>query len=159
MNALLFRVGVLSLALLYCACFSYAQIDCFYKTLSVSRVQGRVFDQLGQPISGAMILLKQDRKEMSRATTDADGRFSIKVADGKYELHADAQGFAPTFAYINVGNHLAHAFHPSKLWLMLAVGAGGPCPANTTNHRQFVEALGEYKNQTQGPVQTHATQK
>jgi Carboxypeptidase regulatory-like domain len=159
-NTLLSRVGVLSLVLHFCACFSHAQIDCFgYKTLQVSRVQGQVFDPSGVLVPGAVVLLKLDGKEVSRETTGADGRFYIKAVDGKYELRVDARGFASAFAYINVGNDLAHAFRPSKLWLILGLGMGEPCPSSTTSHKKFLNILSEYKKQNEGFIRSYATQK
>src|ERR1035438_1975706 len=111
------------------------QVDCFgYKTLSVSRVQGQVFDPQGESVPGVVVLLEQDRKEVIRATTDGEGRFSIKAADGNYEIYADLRGFEPAFANIRLGNDLAHVFHPSKLWLILGIGVGEPCPSSTTSH-------------------------
>ena len=159
MNTPLYRICLLLLAIVGCTCFSHAQVDCFYKALSVSRVQGQVFDPSGLPIPATVLSLKQGGKEMTRATTDDQGRFSIRNANGKYELHTEARGFAPAFAPINVGNDFEHAFHPGKLWLILSVGATEPCPSVTTSHKQFLQTLSDYRKQFRGITQTNATQK
>jgi len=160
MNAFLLRFGMLLLALLCCACLTYAQVDCFaYKALKVSRVQGQVFSPDGEPAPGVEISLKQERMEVSRATADGQGRFSMTAADGDYELRADLRGFSSAFAYINLGHDLARAFHPGKLWLMLGVGTFGPCPSSSTSHKQFLQILSDYRKQNEGLIPTYATQK
>jgi hypothetical protein len=160
MMTFLKRAGELSIYLLGCAYACHAQVDCFFlKTLSVSTVQGQVLDSQGIPISDAAVSLKQDGREVSREMTDTDGRFSIKAMDGKYELQAERPSFRSTSAYLYVGNDLAHVFHRTRLWPILDVGEGTRCPIATTSHRQFLQAVSEYRKQSQGLIQTHATQK
>jgi Carboxypeptidase regulatory-like domain len=159
MNALLLRVGSVSLAILCCVSLSYAQVDCVAKALSVSRIQGRVFDPLGEPVPGAVVSLKRDGNEVAGVTTNDVGRFSVKAAVGKCELHTKAPGFEEAFAFIDVSDGLAQVFHPVNLWMILGVGSGEPCPSSTTSHRQFLKIIRDYKQQFKGISQTNATQK
>ncbi len=62
-------------------------------------VSGRVIDEVGAPSLGAELTLK-NRSERGprgyRASSGPDGRFEIlAVADGSFDLEAEAEGFAP----------------------------------------------------------------
>jgi len=137
-----------------------AQADCFgYKTLFVSRVQGRVFDQMAEPVANVEVSLMRDGNVVGEVRTDANGRFTINAVDGEYKLYAKAPGFMSAYAVLNVGSDLMHALHPSNLWLILGVGMYEPCPSSTTSHRQFLQIVRPYKQRFQGIDQNHATQK
>jgi len=139
-----------------------AQADCFgYKTLFVSRVQGRVFDQMAEPVTNVEVSLMRDGNVIGMVRTDANGRFTIKAVDGEYKLYTKAPGFMSAYAVLNVGSDLMHALHPSNLWLILGVGAGiyEPCPSSTTSHRQFLQIIRQCKQRFQEIDQNNATQK
>jgi protocatechuate 3,4-dioxygenase beta subunit len=61
------------------------------------RVEGRVVDEAGAPVSGAAIRLESFDGSELRASSGAAGRFAFPhVAKGRYSIHGARQGFAPT---------------------------------------------------------------
>ncbi|HEX2254414.1 MAG TPA: carboxypeptidase-like regulatory domain-containing protein, partial [Thermoanaerobaculia bacterium] len=62
-------------------------------------VSGRVRDETGAPSPGAVVTLRNRGERGPRAlaaTADGDGRFRVlAVVDGRYDLEAEAPGFAP----------------------------------------------------------------
>jgi hypothetical protein len=124
---------------------SWAQVDCVFRTVSVSRVQGTIVDPLGEPIANAEVKPNVENDVLASAKTDDYGRFIIPAAPGKYELHANARGFYPGFAPINVGSDLVRAIRPTHLWMILEVGLPDTCPLTTTSRREFNKATQEYK--------------
>jgi len=139
---------------------AFGQYDCFgYTTLPVSRVQGQVFDPYARPIPGVDVHLMQDRKEVALTRADDQGRFSLKISDGNYELRAEAPGFEMAYARLSVGKDLVHTFRPSTLWLILGVGMIAPCPSSTVSHKKLIEILRDWKKENEGLSQKNATQK
>ena len=129
-----FFMGLMFLGLF--STISLAQVDCFYSRISVSRVQGTVFDQLGEPIPNVEIKLRNDGKEIANTETNEAGQFAIPAAPGRYDLQANARGFAPGFTPIDVGHDLARALKPAHLWMILVVGSSldmDTCPLATTS--------------------------
>lgn len=63
------------------------------KTLAT--IAGSVNDTKGNPVAGALVsLLKEGVKEAAKqVTTDAAGKFSTRIAPGRYGIRAIAQGF------------------------------------------------------------------
>jgi outer membrane receptor protein involved in Fe transport len=55
---------------------------------------GRVSDSRGAAVSGARISLSANGRPAGAATTDAEGRFAIKLVPGDYELRVTAAGFS-----------------------------------------------------------------
>jgi len=121
-----------------------AQVDCVYRTIRVSHVQGTYFDSIGEPIGNVAVELKSDGKIVATATTDDAGRFSIPVAPGKYDLVANARGFAPGFSLIDVGTDLVRVARPTHLWVILEVGVLDRCPLTTTSRKEFDKAIQKY---------------
>jgi hypothetical protein len=153
------RWGVL--VFLLCATIPQAsgQVDCFgYRKHLVSKVEGRVFDPSGIPIPKAEITLRRDSAVVSRSETDDRGRFVIKAPTGKFDLRAEARGFAEGYAILDVGHDPIHLLHRSTLWIILGVGTPGPCPTSTTNHREFLLLIEDQKKQL-GLLGNNATQK
>jgi hypothetical protein len=57
-------------------------------------VTGRVIDgSTGAPIAGATLRFLSAGSEVSRVTTDADGRFQAALTEGTYDVVAEAQGY------------------------------------------------------------------
>lgn len=63
--------------------------------VSLAKITGSVNDTKGAPVAGALVtLLKDGAKEVvKQIRTDAAGRFSARIAPGRYDLRAVAQGF------------------------------------------------------------------
>ena len=59
-------------------------------------LNGRVLDQLGEPVSGAKITLVRDGQRVSDVTSNPRGEFSFDgLAEGRYRVEAIAAGFEP----------------------------------------------------------------
>ena len=125
-----------------------AQVDCVYRTVSVSRVQGSIFDSAGRPIPNVEVELKSDGKLIGSAETDEEGKFAIPAAPGKYDLTTNARGFAPGFSPIDVGGDLVRTLRPTHLWMILEVGMGQGCPLTTASRREFEKAIQKYQQKS-----------
>src|SRR5262245_27697133 len=71
----------------------------------VARVSGLVKDDTGQPIKGATIRAENPDAPLGTITaaTDAKGRFAIiGLARGEWTFTAEATGFQPQFAELNI---------------------------------------------------------
>ncbi|MGH9957056.1 MAG: carboxypeptidase-like regulatory domain-containing protein, partial [Pyrinomonadaceae bacterium] len=71
----------------------------------LATITGSVKDNLGNPLSGALIsLVKEGAKEAIKQTrTDAEGRFTTKISPGRYGIRAIADGFnADVFSSVEV---------------------------------------------------------
>ncbi len=66
------------------------------KKTTLATVTGAVVDHRGNPISGAVVsLLKEGAEQVVKhARTDTKGRFSARIAPGKYGITAIANGFS-----------------------------------------------------------------
>ena len=118
--------------------------QCVYRTISVSRVLGAVFDSYGQPIPNVEVSLKQEENIVARSTTDDKGQFAISGSPGTFWLLAKAIEFAPGYARLGVGKDLIGTFRPTHLWIILHVGSKltDDCGAFvTTSRRQFERAI------------------
>ncbi len=62
---------------------------------TLATIAGSVNDTKGNPVAGAFVsLLKEGAKEVAKQIkTDASGKFSTKIAPGRYGIRAVAQGF------------------------------------------------------------------
>src|SRR6185436_897393 len=62
---------------------------------SLATITGAVLDNKGNPVSGALISLLRDgaSKVIKQTRSDAAGRFSARVAPGRYGIRAIAAGF------------------------------------------------------------------
>ncbi|HLA09487.1 MAG TPA: TonB-dependent receptor [Pyrinomonadaceae bacterium] len=86
---------------LFSACFSvvvlcsFANVAASPAKKTLATIAGSVNDSNGSPVAGALVsLLKEGADEVvKQIKTDAGGRFSTKVAPGRYGLKAIAQGF------------------------------------------------------------------
>jgi protocatechuate 3,4-dioxygenase beta subunit len=59
-------------------------------------VFGKLIDQSGAPVSGALVRVNRDGAVVATGSTDADGKFRFReLKSGKYELTADLDGFRP----------------------------------------------------------------
>ncbi|MGA3132928.1 MAG: carboxypeptidase-like regulatory domain-containing protein [Terracidiphilus sp.] len=133
-------LGLLFIASIPTNCFA----QCVERTISVSRVQGAVFDSFGQPIPNAGVSLEQDGKAIASLTTNESGGFFISANSGNYEFHAKARGFEPYLARINLRTDLIRAAKPTHIWMILKVGSAqvDSCDGfTTTSRRQFEKAI------------------
>ena len=136
-----FRHPLIALALLGCLNVT-GVAQCISRTLSVSRVQGAVFDQMGRPIPDVDVSLKRESRVVEGVETDGSGRFSIRSSPGAYDLYVNARNFVSGDTRIEVGNDLIGVLRPTKLWVILQVGMlSENCgPFVTTSRRQFENA-------------------
>lgn len=65
------------------------------KKTTLATVTGAVVDNKGNPVSGALISLLKDgaAKAVKQTRSDAQGRFTAKIAPGRYGISAIANGF------------------------------------------------------------------
>jgi len=64
---------------------------------SQNSIRGKVTDPLGQPVSNAKIIVRQDANEIAHTDSTADGTFDLNVPNaGRYDVEVDAPGFAPS---------------------------------------------------------------
>lgn len=120
--------------------------QCVVRTIPISRVEGTVVDPSGEPIPNVEVNLKQDGKVISSITADEAGRFSLSVSPGNYDLNANARGFVPGFARIDVGHDAVRLFKSTHLWMILVVGMlEDHCTFTTTSRRKFEKAIQEHK--------------
>lgn len=72
---------------------------------SLATITGSVKDQKGSPLAGAIVSLLKDGANVviKETKTNNDGRFSAKIAPGRYSIRAIAEGFnAVAFASVEV---------------------------------------------------------
>jgi vitamin B12 transporter len=93
-----------------------------FPTLAQSQnsVRGKVTDPLGQPVSNAKIVVRQDSNEIAHADSRPDGSFELSVPNaGRFEVEVDAPGFAPA----NISSIFVAAGKTTEIPLVtLAVG-------------------------------------
>src|SRR5277367_1759937 len=59
-------------------------------------VCGKLIDQSGGPVSGALVKVNRDGAAVATGTTDSDGKFLFpELKSGDYELAADFDGLRP----------------------------------------------------------------
>jgi hypothetical protein len=157
MNTLLPKAGVLSLAFVCGACYSYAQVDCVYPGhVAASRVDGQVYDSFGTVVPGVAITLTDERGSKLEAKTDDQGRFRIAAASGKYSFKATFAMFETSQTSLDVGADLAGLLHPSKLYVILGLN-GSNCPWVTTSQKKFRQIVNSNKKRSEESSQQHAT--
>ena len=72
---------------------------------SLATITGSVKDEKGNPLAGAIVSLLKDGANVviKEIKTSADGRFTAKIAPGRYSIRAIAEGFnAVAFASVEV---------------------------------------------------------
>ena len=72
---------------------------------SLATITGSVKDEKGKPLAGAIVSLLKDGANVviKEIKTSADGRFTAKIAPGRYSIRAIAEGFnAVAFASVEV---------------------------------------------------------
>jgi hypothetical protein len=88
----------ISITLLILPAPSWAEVICgkVRPLKPVRCVCGKLLDQSGGPVSGALITLNQNGAPFTTASTDADGKFLFReLKPGSYELAAGLDGFLP----------------------------------------------------------------
>jgi hypothetical protein len=107
-------------------------VDCVYPgRVSVSRVQGRVFDPFGVVVPGVVITLVDEQNTSLQLATDEQGRFHFAISPGKYRLKAVFQMFQTSQTELNVGEDLVGLVHPGDLYVILGL-SGSYCAWVTT---------------------------
>jgi hypothetical protein len=132
---------VLPLILLFCCDRATAQIDCVYKVFRLRYLQGILYDQTGDTISGATVMLKQGKQTVFESKTDGKGRFFASISPGKYELLIEARDFKPVWSPIEIGTNLRNIFQSKTLRVVALVGSGDSCETLTTSRREFEKAV------------------
>jgi hypothetical protein len=135
------------------------QIDCVYPgRVSVSRVQGRVFDPFGVVVPGVVITLVDEHNMTLQTTTDAQGRFHLAASPGKYLFKAIFPMFQISHTELSVGEDLVGLIHPSDLHVILGLD-GLDCAWVTTSQKEFQQIISSNNKRLKETVQNHATQK
>jgi len=146
---------------MFLSCFgkASAQVDCVYSTLHLSRLQGILYDQTGETISGAVVKLNQGKQTVFESRTDEKGRFSAKVVPGKYELLIEARGFEPIGSRVEIGTNLRTIFQAKTLRVIALVGMWDSCETLTTSKREFETTVRANNQRFEETEQEYATQK
>lgn len=87
------RTETLFLALLSLA-FLFATIRAQPGAAPVE-LTGRIADGRGEAITGALITITTNNRIAGTTTTNGEGRFTLRLAPGEYELRVAADGFSP----------------------------------------------------------------
>jgi hypothetical protein len=134
-------------------------VDCVYPgRVSVSRVQGRVFDPFGAIVPGVVITLVDEHNATLQTTTDEQGRFHLASSPGKYRFKAVFQMFQTSQTELNVGEDLVGLVHPSDLRVILGL-SGSYCAWVTTSQKEFRQIISSNEKRLKESAQKHATQK
>jgi hypothetical protein len=150
---------LLTVAILLTITVANAQVDCFYRTLHIGRLHGIVTDQLGDPVSDAIVRLKRDGNSVAEARTDGTGQFAIKKVTGHFDLTIEATGFSKAWSPLEIGRDVQSLFQKSMLRVMLLVGGGEDCEVVTTNKKEFEKAVRTNRQRFKGIEEKNATQK
>ncbi len=141
---LMCSIGALTMIAILAQALPACRAQCVYSKISVSRIQGAVFDRSGRPISDADVNLKKDGQFAADTKTDSAGGFLVGAPSGTYELSVNARNFAPAFARIETGTDLVRVLKPARLWVILDVGlTTDACTFISTSRRQFKNAIQE----------------
>lgn len=112
----------------------------------VSHLRGVYVDGRGNPIAGAAVTLVQDDKVKYSARTDRAGRFEIKHATGRFQLHVDMKGQSPVSRQVLVGIEAETYLHGAMLYVIAGPAAcSDDCSKVFTSKDKFEKALRENK--------------
>ena len=100
------RLVGLSISLLALISVSAGPIQAVSSSKSLATISGIVTDNKGNPLVGALVSLWREndsKPAVKHTTTDKEGKFVAKVAPGRYDIKANATGFAEVaFNAVNV---------------------------------------------------------
>jgi len=148
-----------ALAVVMSAGIAAAQVDCVMPApLTVSRVQGQVFDWTGTGVPGVAITLVSRSGAMMRTTAGQEGRFQIPVPPGQYFFKAIVPMFQTASGKLTVREDTDGHVRPSYLYVIVGMG-GSFCPWMTTSKREFRKIILDNKKRLKETAQKHATQK
>jgi len=102
------RPVLLSLSLLFVFLVTVCS-DTIAQVSTETSLSGRITDIRGSAVSDAQIMITSNNQPVGSTTTDADGRFSIRLAPGNYELQAKASGFGKQTRSITISAGQAQA--------------------------------------------------
>jgi len=123
-------------------------VDCVYpRRVSVSRIQGRVFDPFGVPVPGVVITLVDEDGRTLQTKSDGGGRFQIAASPGKYSFKADFPMFQTSDTELAVGEDLIGFIHPSHLYVILGL-TGSECAWITTSRKEFEQVISDNKKKS-----------
>ena len=91
------RLASLSVSLLALISVSAGSIQAIGSSKSLATISGIVTDNKGNPLAGALVSLWREnanKPTVKHTSTDKDGKFIAKVIPGRYEIKANANGFA-----------------------------------------------------------------
>jgi len=151
------EVGIAALS----AHVAHAQgiVDCVYPgRVSVSSVQGQVFDPFGAVVPGVVITLVDQHDATLHTTTDGQGRFHLSTSPGKYRFKAIYPMFQTGQTELNVGEDLIGVVHPSDLHVILGLD-GMYCAWVTTSRKEFQQIIKDNKKRSEESTQRNATEK
>jgi catecholate siderophore receptor len=78
---------------------------CFAEPLISARLQGRILDSAGGPVSGALVIATQEGKSAGYSSTSLQaGEFLLAVPPGSYRIRVSASGFQDVTDSIVVGD-------------------------------------------------------
>jgi large repetitive protein len=81
-------------------------VDLAFTLVELATISGQLLDEeSGDPVEGATVtvLTANPGQFVASTTTDADGRYTLRVPPGAYELVFDLPGYDPTSRFVTVG--------------------------------------------------------
>jgi hypothetical protein len=134
-------------------------VDCVDPaSLSVSRVQGQVFDPSGTVVSGVSVTLVDVRSADQRTTTDNQGRFHVDALPDQYIFNASLPPFRRASAKLAVLGREDVGPRPGYFYVILGTG-GSFCPWVTASRREFQKIIHANQRRMKEAAQANATQK
>jgi hypothetical protein len=125
---------------------AWSQVDCVEpRIITTSRIEARVFDYSGAPISGAKVTISSE-KAADTLVTDARGAFSFSGPEAKYGIQVHMNGFAPLEFQVRI----LKASSERRILALLVAGqsyTNPTCPWATTSHREFKHLIKEFQEE------------
>ena len=134
-------------------------VDCVYPgQVTVSRLEGQVFDPFGVVVPGVVITLDDERGSTQKNTTDSQGRFRLAVSPGKYSFKAVFPMFQTSQTELSVGEDLVGLLRPSNVYVILGLN-GSYCAWVTASRKEFRQIISSNKKRSEESIQRNATQR
>jgi len=134
-------------------------VDCVSPShISVSRVQGQVFDPSGVAVPGVTVSLVDKRGARQEIETDSQGLFHIEALPDSYEFKAAQRSFETASAGLYILGREDVGPRPDYLYVVLGMG-GSFCPWVTASKHEFQRIIRDNKKRMREAAQQNATQK